>query len=72
MYELELSNLFKKDLKLAKKRGLKLEFLDIVVTQLVENGKIEKYVNNQNYKNLDKSTLLKIFGSLCFRWFRAL
>ena len=41
MYQLELSNRFKKDLKLAQKRGLKLELLDVVVTQLVEIGKID-------------------------------
>ncbi|MES2590026.1 MAG: type II toxin-antitoxin system YafQ family toxin [Bacteroidota bacterium] len=41
MYQFELTNKFKKDLKLAQKRGLKMENLDIVVTQLVENGKID-------------------------------
>ncbi len=32
MYQLEFVNQFKKDLKLAKKRGLNMELLDNVVT----------------------------------------
>ncbi len=41
MYNLELTNKFKKDIKLAKKRNLNMELLDIVVTNLVEEGKLE-------------------------------
>jgi len=40
MYRLILTNGFKKDLKLAKKRGLKMPLLDEVVSVLVENGKL--------------------------------
>ncbi len=40
MYNLSQTNRFKKDLKLAKKRGLKMDLLDEVVTKLVENGKL--------------------------------
>ncbi|MBV6485255.1 MAG: mRNA interferase toxin YafQ [Flavobacteriales bacterium] len=40
MYRLILTNRFKKDLKLAKKRGLKMTLLDEVVSVLVENGKL--------------------------------
>ncbi|MBE7443195.1 MAG: type II toxin-antitoxin system YafQ family toxin [Flavobacteriales bacterium] len=40
MYRLILTNGFKKDLKLAKKRGLKMTLLDEVVSVLVENGKL--------------------------------
>lgn len=38
MYQLEQTGKFKKDIKLAKKRGLDLRLLDEVVTQLVESG----------------------------------
>lgn len=38
MYQLELTGKFKKDIKLAKKRGLDMRLLDEVVTQLVESG----------------------------------
>ena len=40
MYRLEQTNQFKKDIKLAKKRGLNMQLLDEVVTRLVENGKL--------------------------------
>lgn len=40
MYQLEQVTKFKKDIKLAKKRGLKLELLDDVVTLLVKSGKL--------------------------------
>jgi mRNA interferase YafQ len=44
MYSLSQTNQFKKDIKVAKKRGLKMQLLDEVVTQLVENGKLpQKY-----------------------------
>lgn len=36
-----LSNRFKKDLKLAKKRGLDLELLNSVVTQLASGNKLD-------------------------------
>jgi mRNA-degrading endonuclease YafQ of YafQ-DinJ toxin-antitoxin module len=35
MYQFELTNKFRKDLKLAQKRGLKMEILDLLVTQLL-------------------------------------
>lgn len=38
MYQLELTAKFKKDIKLAKKRGLNMRLLDEVVTDLVEKG----------------------------------
>ena len=38
MYNLEQTGRFKKDLKLAKKRGLNMELLDKVVTALVIDG----------------------------------
>jgi len=38
MYQLEQTGKFKKDIKLAKKRGLDMRLLDEVVTQLVEQG----------------------------------
>ena len=40
MYRLKQTNQFKKDIKLAKKRGLSMQLLDEVVTLLVENGKL--------------------------------
>jgi mRNA interferase YafQ len=54
MYQLELSNKFKKDLKLAQKRGLKMVLLDNVVTQLLELGTIDSkfkpHLLKGNYK----------------------
>jgi len=38
MYQLEQTGKFKKDIKLAKKRGLDMRLLDEVVTHLVESG----------------------------------
>lgn len=38
MYQLEQTGKFKKDIKIAKKRGLDMQLLDEVVTHLVENG----------------------------------
>jgi mRNA interferase YafQ len=40
MYDIEQTNLFKKDVKLAKKRGLKMELLDEVVTILATSGRL--------------------------------
>lgn len=40
MYRLEQSNQFKKDIKLAKKRGLNMKLLDEVVTLLVTEQKL--------------------------------
>lgn len=40
MYNLELTNQFKKDIKLAKKRGLDMKKLDEVVTVLVSEGNL--------------------------------
>ena len=42
MYQLELVKSFKRDLKLAKKRGLPLEKLDQVVASLVREGKVSQ------------------------------
>lgn len=42
MYQLEQTNQFKKDIKLAKKRGLDLQLLDEVITRLVEKGKLSQ------------------------------
>jgi len=56
MYQLELTNKFKKDIKLARKRSLNMGLLDIVVTKLVEEGTLEtKYkphILKGNYKGL--------------------
>ena len=38
MYQLEQTGQFKKDIKLAKKRGLNMQLLDDVVTNLIEKG----------------------------------
>jgi mRNA interferase YafQ len=38
MYQLEQTGQFKKDIKLAKKRGLNMQLLDDVVSNLVEKG----------------------------------
>lgn len=44
MYQLVQTGRFKKDIKLAKKRGLDMQLLDEVVTNLVESGKLpDKY-----------------------------
>ena len=40
MYELRQTSSFKKDLKLAKKRGLQMQLLDEVVTLLVTTGRL--------------------------------
>jgi len=40
MYQLEQTGKFKKDIKLAKKRGLDMRLLDEIVTQLVEKGSL--------------------------------
>ena len=56
MYILELSGSFKKDLKLAKKRGLDMKMLDKVVTMLVLEGKLtpnfKPHTLKGNYKGL--------------------
>lgn len=56
MYQLEFVHQFKKDLKLAKKRGLKMELLDEVVTLLVCKGKLpanfKPHILKGNYKGL--------------------
>lgn len=38
MYQLEQTGQFKKDIKIAKKRGLDMQLLDEVVTHLVQKG----------------------------------
>lgn len=40
MYNIEQTNKFKKDIKLAKKRGLKMTLLDDVISILSQNGKL--------------------------------
>jgi mRNA interferase YafQ len=56
MFQLALTNQFKKDLKLAKRRGLKMELLDKVVTLLTANGKLpisyKPHVLKGNYNGL--------------------
>lgn len=56
MYQLEIVNQFKKDLKVAKKRGLNMELLDNVVTLLVTNGNLpanfKPHILKGNYKGL--------------------
>lgn len=48
MYGLELTSKFKKDLKLAKKRGLNMTLLDNIVTDLVTKGKLP--IKNKPHK----------------------
>jgi len=54
MYQLELTNQFKRDIKIAKKRNLEMRLLDEVVTLLVTNGNVPaKYKPHKltgNYK----------------------
>lgn len=56
MFELRQTNKFKKDIKLARKRGLNMSLLDEVVTTLVENGKLptkyRPHILKGNYKCL--------------------
>lgn len=56
MYSLEQTGSFKKDIKLAKKRGLNMQLLDIVVTKLVLYGKLpityKPHILNGQYKGL--------------------
>ena len=40
MYSLNQTTKFKKDLKIARKRGLKMELLDDVVTTILATGKL--------------------------------
>ena len=47
MLEIVLSNQFKKDLKLATKRGYKLELLEKIVDKIANNIKLEdKYIDH--------------------------
>ncbi len=41
MFELQQTNKFKKDVKLAKKRGLDMSLLDEIVTSLVLSGTVD-------------------------------
>ncbi|MDT8411505.1 MAG: type II toxin-antitoxin system YafQ family toxin [Vicingaceae bacterium] len=54
MYKVEYSNKIKKEIKLAQKRGLKIQLFKDVVTTLAKNGKLPaKYKPHQlkgNYK----------------------
>ncbi|WP_130857974.1 type II toxin-antitoxin system YafQ family toxin [Olivibacter jilunii] len=52
MYRLEQTGKFKKDIKLAKKRGLEMRLLDEVVTQLVEKGTLPKKNEPQKLSDL--------------------
>jgi len=56
MYSLEQTGSFKKDIKLAKKRGLNMQLLDIAVTKLVLEGKLpttyKPHILKGNYKGL--------------------
>lgn len=42
MYVVKVTGQFKKDIKLAKKRGLKMPLLDEVLTLLITNGSLPK------------------------------
>lgn len=54
MYRLEQSNQFKKDIKLAKKRGLNMKLLDEVVTLLVMEEKLpSKYKPHKLSRNYE-------------------
>ncbi len=48
MYQLEQTGKFKKDIKLAKKRGLNMRLLDEAITCLVEKGELPQ--KNKAYK----------------------
>lgn len=56
MFQLEVAGQFKKDVKLAKKRGLKMELLDKAVSLLVEKGKLPSayrpHILKGNYNRL--------------------
>lgn len=56
MYNLEQTGSFKKDIKLAKKRGLNMQLLDIAVTKLVLEEKLpvvyKPHILKGNYKGL--------------------
>jgi mRNA interferase YafQ len=56
MYNLEQTGGFKKDIKLAKKRGLNMQLLDVAVTKLVLEGKLpvayKPHILKGNYKGL--------------------
>ncbi len=55
MFKLKLSNKFKKDLKLIKKRGYDIKKMEKIITQLMNGEKLEaKYRDHEligNYKN---------------------
>ncbi len=48
MLDIVLSNQFKKDLKLAKRRGLNLELMDTVVTKIANGEKLP--ANNKDHE----------------------
>ena len=56
MYKLEQTGSFKKDIKLAKKRGLNMQLLDVAVTKLVLEGKLpivyKPHILKGNYNGL--------------------
>ena len=56
MYSLNQTTKFKKDLKIARKRGLKMELLDDVVTTILATGKLppkfKPHILKGNYKGL--------------------
>lgn len=58
MYQLEQTVKFKKDIKLAKKRGLDMRLLDEVVTQLVEKGTLPQKTKPTNWR-----VIIKGFGN---------
>lgn len=40
MYQIEVKNNFKKDIKLCKKRGIEIELIDAAISLLIEKGKL--------------------------------
>lgn len=50
MFELRQTSRFKKDLKLAKKRGLAVQLLDEVVSELIMNGKLASHYKQHKLK----------------------
>lgn len=61
MYTLEQTGQFKKDIKLAKKRGFDMGLLNELVTTLVEQGML-----SQKYKPHKLTGNYKAFGNAIF------
>jgi mRNA-degrading endonuclease YafQ of YafQ-DinJ toxin-antitoxin module len=61
MYSLNQTTKFKKDLKIARKRGLNMELLDDVVTTILATGKLPP-----KFKHIFLKAITKVFGNVTF------